>query len=63
MESLFRRGMLPVALGFTIKLEEVCEESARLELTADEAPPKGRIAKKIRKVSLRGQKRNQVSGP
>jgi hypothetical protein len=54
--------MPPVALGWTIRdLED--EETATLDDAAEDAAPKGRTAKRMRKVSLTGQIRNQVSGP
>lgn len=57
--------MPPVALGLTMRLlDDVSDETARLELAAaEDAPPKGRMAKKMRKKIFSGQKMNQVSGP
>jgi len=39
------------------------EDTATLEDAAEDAAPKGRTAKSMRKVSLTGQMMNQVSGP
>jgi hypothetical protein len=39
------------------------EDTATLEFAAEDAAPKGRTAKTMRKVSLSGQMMNQVRGP
>lgn len=52
--------MPPVALGFTIRL---VEELAATDVVAVDAVARPKTPKTMRKTSLSGQMRNQVSGP